>query len=252
MIANTKRLSVLRVTEHGTSETETVVVEESTLTIVFNGQELVTLLCSPRDPEYLAAGFVQSQGLVKSKDDIKNMAIEKPGVVRIETKKRVEVSPESVLTSSGGRGKGLRMPQKVNEGSQMRLSAARVFSIMNDFEQRSETFKVTGGVHSAAICDATGITVFNEDIGRHNAIDKVFGQCLLQDTAIDDSLVLTSGRVSSEILLKVATRGVPVIVSRNAPTDVAVKLANDLGMTVVGFVRGKDLTVYTNEWRIAN
>ncbi len=252
MIANTKGISVLRVTEHGTSRMETAVVEESSLTIVFNGQELMTLLCSPRDPEYLAVGFLQSQGLIKTKDDIKSMAFDKEGTVTIETRNRVAIPARSVLTSSGGGGRSLHMPQKVTAGSRMRLPAAWVFSIMNDFEQRSETFKVTGGVHSAAICDATGITVFNEDIGRHNAIDKVFGQCLLQDMAIDNSLVLTSGRISSEILLKVATRGVPVIVSRNAPTDVAVKLANDLGMTVVGFVRGKDMTLYTNDWRIAN
>jgi FdhD protein len=134
----------------------------------------------------------------------------------------------------------------------MKLSTTQVFSLMDDFEHRSEVFRVTGGVHSAALCDTEGILVFNEDIGRHNAIDKIFGQCLLQDIATDNLCVITSGRVSSEILLKVAQRNVPVFISKNAPTDLGITLANDLGITLVGFVRGTNMNVYTNDWRIVN
>ncbi len=252
MASETERLSVLRVTEQGRSKTESLVIKEFSLTIVLNDQELVTLLCSPTDLQYLAAGFIQSQGLIKSKADIKNIVIDSPGTVRIETKKRVDVSPRSVLTSSGGKGPGFTDTPKVKIESHLKLSAALVFPLMNDFDQRSEIFKTTGGAHSAALCDATGMLVFNEDIGRHNAIDKVFGQCLLQDIATDNCFILFSGRISSEILLKVATRGIPVLIAKNAPTDVAVKLANDFGMTLVGFVRGKNMTIYANDWRIEN
>lgn len=250
MTATTRVFPVLHVTDQGASRTEAAVVEESSLTIVFNGQELVTLLCSLGDPQYLAAGFVQSQGLIKSREDIKTMAVDSPGVVSIETVKKVDVSPGCMLTSSGGRDSGIRQPRKVSAGHQMRVPAARVFALMNDLEDRSWTFRATGGVHSAALCSTDGMLIFNEDIGRHNAIDKVFGHCLLQGTVAKNSLVLTSGRVSSEILLKAAMRDVPVIASRNAPTDLAIKLADDLGMTAVGFVRGEDMTVYTNDWRI--
>ena len=121
---------------------------------------------------------------------------------------------------------------------------------MDEFIQRSEVFKATGGVHSAALCDTKNILVFNEDIGRHNAIDKIFGECLLKDIPTDERLVITSGRVSSEILLKVARRNIPIIISKAAPTDLGVKLANDLGMTLLGFVRGKRINAYANEGRI--
>jgi FdhD protein len=136
--------------------------------------------------------------------------------------------------------------------SPIKLSAALVFSLMDDFDQRSRTYKSTGGVHSAALGDAKGMLVFSEDIGRHNALDKMYGQCLLQDIGTDNCFVLTSGRVSSEILLKVATRGTPVLIAKNAPTDVGIKLAKDFGITLLGFVRGKNMTVYANDWRIVN
>ena len=106
-------------------------------------------------------------------------------------------------------------------------------------------------MHSAALCDNRDILVFAEDIGRHNAIDKIFGECILRDIPTDDRIVITSGRIPSEILLKVARRKIPIIISISAPTDLGVRLATDLGMTLIGFVRGKRMNVYTNGWRVA-
>ncbi|MFU8796917.1 MAG: formate dehydrogenase accessory sulfurtransferase FdhD, partial [Dehalococcoidia bacterium] len=114
----------------------------------------------------------------------------------------------------------------------------------------SEIFRTTGGVHSAALCDARDILLFSEDIGRHNAVDKIFGRCLLDDISTDDRIVVTSGRISSEILLKVARRNIPIIISKSAPTNLGLKLAGDLGVTLIGFVRGKRMNVYTHDWRV--
>ncbi len=121
---------------------------------------------------------------------------------------------------------------------------------MKEFQRRSDLYRTTGGVHSAALCDSEKILVFSEDVGRHNAVDKIFGRCLLEDIPTDDRMVVTSGRISSEILLKVARRRIPLIASKSAPTDLGVKLANDLGITLLGFVRGKRMNVYANRWRI--
>jgi len=248
----TAKLSILRVTEQLKSEVEDIVVREFPLTIVLNDHELVTLLCSPTSLEYLAVGFLLSEGLIESKDDIKAIVVDdQRGVARIETDKAVDVSLRRVLTSGGGRVVASSSVHKVSAAPQTRLSASRVFSLMDDFVQRSKVFKATGGVHSAALCDTEGILVFSEDIGRHNAIDKIFGECLLKDIATDNRLIITSGRVSSEILLKVAKRNIPILISKSAPTDLGVKLANDLGVTLVGFVRGKRMNVYTNSWRVA-
>jgi FdhD protein len=92
--------------------------------------------------------------------------------------------------------------------------------------------------------------VFHEDIGRHNAIDKVFGQCLLQGISLDQRLIITSGRVSSEIVYKVAKQDIPILISKSAPTDRGVALADGLGVTLVGFVRDNKMNVYTNRWRV--
>ena len=132
----------------------------------------------------------------------------------------------------------------------MEVSARNIFTLVSDFQHRSQVYRATGGVHSAALCDTKSILVFSEDIGRHNAIDKIFGECILKDIPTDDRMIITSGRISSEILLKVAKRNIPIIISKSAPTDLGVKLANDLGVTLLGFVRGKRINAYTNNWRV--
>ena len=246
-----EKLSILRVSEDGRRGIEDVVVREFSLTIVLNNQELVTLLCSPVNLEYLAAGFLLSQGLIESKEDIKNIAVDdERGIVRVETRKTVDISLKPVITSSGGRSAVYAGDQKVIAESQIKLSTSQILSLVDNFVQRSRVFKTTGGVHSAALCDTVDILVFSEDIGRHNAIDKIFGECLFRDIKTDNCLIITSGRVSSEILLKVAKRDISVLISKSAPTNMGVKLANDLGMTLVGFVRGERMNIYANSWRV--
>jgi len=117
-------------------------------------------------------------------------------------------------------------------------------------QRESELYRATGGVHSAALCDNRALLIFSEDIGRHNAIDKIFGKCLIEGIQTDNRVIITSGRISSEILLKIAKRNIPIIVSRSAPTSLAVKLANKLGITLIGFARGKRINIYTNDWRV--
>jgi len=248
----TEKVSILRITEQGKSKVKDVVVREFPLTIVLNNQELVTLLCSPTDLEYLAVGFLLSEGLIKGKDDIKKIVIDdRRGVAQVETRGGVDVSVKPVLASGGGRGTGFLNAERVSAELQTRLSASQIFSLMENFVQRSRVFEATGGVHSAALCDAKDILVFSEDIGRHNAIDKVFGECLLRDITTDNRLIITSGRVSSEILLKVARRDIPILISKSAPTDLGIRLADDLGVTLIGFARGKKMNIYANSQRVA-
>ena len=134
--------------------------------------------------------------------------------------------------------------------SDITISARQVFALIDEFSQCSPIYKATGGVHSAALCNTDSIIVFSEDIGRHNAIDKILGQCLLEDMPTEGRLIVTSGRVSSEILLKVARRNIPLLISKAAPTSLGVKLADDLGVTLIGFARGKRMNIYANERRV--
>jgi FdhD protein len=258
--SGTERFSILRLSDNGDSCLEDVVVVESPLTIILNDQELATLLCSPTNLRYLAIGFLFSEGLLKSKEEIKRIAVdERRGVARVETEKDAELTGDALfkrfITSGCGRGASfysaadVQGQAKVESG--LDVSVSDVLNLVQKFQHRSETFRATGGVHSAALCDARDILVFSEDIGRHNAIDKILGECLLNGIGTDDRIVVTSGRISSEILLKVARRNIPLVVSKSAPTSLGLKLAADLGVTLVGFVRGRRMNVYTHDWRIS-
>jgi len=248
----------LRLTKDGKSSIEEAVAKEFPVTIILNDQELVTLLCSPGNLDYLAVGFLSSEGFLNSKDEIKKIVVDdQRGVVRLETvgDKGLarDVLFKRLITSGCGRGTSFysaadAASQKVE--SQMKISADEVFALVREFQHSSEVYLATHGVHSAALCDGKSILIFSEDIGRHNAIDKIFGKCLLEDIPTEDRVVITSGRISSEILHKVAKKSIPIIISISAPTNLGVKVADTLGITLIGFVRGKKMNVYTNEWRI--
>ena len=249
----TEKFAILRVTEQGVREFEDIVATEFSLTIILNNRELVTLLCSPTKLDCLAIGFLSSEGLINSKDEIRKIIInDERGTVQVTIKEAGEpardISFRRLIGSSGGKGTNYSTAARVGWAeikSHLQISGPAVFALMEEFVQRSKVFKATGGVHSAALCDAKNILIFSEDIGRHNAIDKIFGECILRDVPTDDRIVITSGRVSSEILLKVAKRNIPMLISKSAPTNLGVKLAADLGVTLIGFVRGKRMNVYT-------
>ncbi len=256
-----EKIPIIRLTEEDKLDIEDVVVREIPFTIILNNEELVTLLCSPSDLKYLAVGFLFSEGLLHSRDEINKVLVdERRGIVRVETKKSVEPGKDVLfkrfITSGCGRGASfynaadVQAQEKIE--SQISISAREIFALAKKFEHRSQVFLATGGVHSAALCDNIDVLVFNEDIGRHNAIDKVFGECIMTDLPTEDRLIITSGRISSEILLKAARRNIPIVISKSAPTNLGVKLAEDLGITLIGFVRGKRMNVYTNIGRIAS
>jgi len=142
------------------------------------------------------------------------------------------------------------LDRKKKVRSDLRVTPAQVLSLSKGFQGASELYRTTHGVHSAALCDRQKILVFAEDIGRHNAVDKVLGRCLLDGIPVSDRILITSGRISSEILFKTAGSGIPVLVSKSAPTDLGVDLARELGITLIGLVRGGGMNVYAGEERI--
>jgi len=196
--------------------------------------------------------------LIENKEEIRKITLDnRRGVVRVETEGDKGVANEPlfkrIVTSGGGTRAAFYsaadITNKARVESQIKISTGEVFALAKEFQRRSQVYRATGGVHSAALCDTKGILTFAEDIGRHNAIDKIFGECLLKDIPTDERVVITSGRVSSEILLKIAKRSIPVLISLAAPTDIAVDLAASLGVTLIGFVRGRKMNVYTEGWR---
>jgi len=255
-----ERFPILRLTKESQDsiEMEDVVAREAPVTIILNNEELVTLLCSPKNLDYLAVGFLYSEGFIESKDEIKKIMVDdRRGVIRLETSQDKELARDvlfkRIISSGCGRGASFynaadSSSQKVE--SQTEISTNEVFTLANKFQHGSQLYLTTGGVHSAALCDRQGILVFAEDIGRHNAIDKIFGECLLKDISTSDRIIITSGRITSEILHKVAKRGIPIIISVSQPTNLGVRIADNLGITLISSVKGKRMNVFTNNYRV--
>ena len=256
----TRRLDILRIAETGAVKKRDLVVREAPVTIFLNDVDLVTLLCSPKDLEYLAVGFLFAEGLIKGKGDIKSiLADKKDGVVWVETvggrKPHDNILARRLITTGCGKGLSFidspKYKRSSKAGRDFKVQASQVALLMKEFQERSKIYRMTGGVHSAGLANARGIVAFNEDIGRHNAIDKILGESVLKGIKTDRLIIMTSGRMSSDLIVKAARARIPVIISRSAPTDLSVKLACDLGITLVGFARGSRMNVYSNEWRIA-
>ena len=236
-----------------------LVAVESPLTIFLNGREFITLLCSPENPEYLAVGFLRSEGLIGEKEDLVSVHWDpEEGHVNVRTRKADGLAEKlygkRTLTSGCGKGtiffnvldslKSRPLTQEVP------VTAAELTRLVRLLQVRGEAFKETGGVHSAALCSREGILLFSEDIGRHNAVDKIVGQALLEGIPLEDKLLVTSGRISSEILLKAGKLKIALIASRSAPTSLSVELAEKLGITLVGFLRGGRMNLYAHGWRL--
>jgi FdhD protein len=251
-------IPIVRISKKGTDKAKTqddTVAAEYNLTIHLDNEELVTLHCSPDKLDYLAAGFLFSEGLIKEKEDLKEIVLdEKKGLIEITTEGRARLPHDTVsrrsIGSSGGRGISLHAVDQRTIESKRTISPSEIFILMEKFLRQSKVYAATGGVHSAALCDTRRILLFSEDIGRHNAIDKVFGECLLKALPTDDHIVITSGRVSSEIVNKIARGSIPIVISKSAPTNRGIELAADLGITLVGFVREGRMNLYTHTRRV--
>lgn len=231
------------------------VAAEYSLTIRADKNDLVTLLCSPESLEYLAVGFLFSEGLIHGKHDIEDIVSdESKGIIDIATinkgKFPGDKATHQLIGSSGAR---TIVPAHLDLQiikSACTVTPAQIFGLIEEFVHRSELFAATGGVHSAALCEPDRILVFSEDIGRHNAIDKVFGECLLKALPTEEHIVITSGRISSEIVKKAARNTIPILISKSAPTNRGVELAADLGITLIGFVREERMNLYTHTRRV--
>lgn len=252
-------VDIIRVKNGSPMDEQDQVVVEMPLTIFLNGREFVTLLCSPFSLEYLAVGFLRSEGLLSTSGDLQELSLDmEKGFVYVSTKGNVDLEEKlyGKRTITSGCGKGtvffnvLDSLQSRPVVSPLSISADALLELLKEMQENSSLFKATGGVHSAAMADRERLLFSSEDIGRHNAVDKIVGYCILEGIPMDDKILLTSGRLSSEIVIKGAKMGFPIIISRSAPTSLSVELAAKLGITLVGFARGRRLNIYANPHRI--
>ncbi|MFC1589967.1 formate dehydrogenase accessory sulfurtransferase FdhD [Candidatus Omnitrophota bacterium] len=234
------------------------VADEVPLTIHINDEELLTVSCSPHDLKELSVGFLFSSGFVRSLAEIEAVKVDMKNWASYVKLKNKDIDKRMMFKRlyTPGCGKGalfynpLDLMHRKTFGNGPAFESRKITGSMKIFQELAVTFRETGGVHSAALGDGERIVIFKEDIGRHNAVDKVIGAALAKGCGMEGMMFFTSGRVSSEIVLKVRKTGSCFIVSRSAPTDQAVKLARDLNMTLVGFARGQRMNVYSAKERI--
>ena len=224
---------------------------ERELTIYVNLRELVTILCTPTKQNFLVLGFLYSEGIISDMSDVMMMRVcdeESEVDVRLSNPE-FELPAKRRLTSGCGGGASFRTDAQRVE-SDMVIAPGEILSLMKQLQERMDLYQLSGGVHTSALSDTKHLLVVTEDIGRHNTLDKIQGECLATGVSTKDRLILTTGRVSSEMLLKAARMRTPVVVSRHTPTGSAVSLARDLGVALVGRAAGNRLTVYSHPERL--
>ncbi|MYL34705.1 formate dehydrogenase accessory sulfurtransferase FdhD [Pontibacillus yanchengensis] len=237
-------------------EIEDEIAIEFALTVVIQGEEYATMICSPSALEELVIGFLASEALIRSYEDIQYIQLDsESGFAYVELftdlPERSYGRTKRFIGSCCGKSREFYFDQDVKTAKTIMkkhvLSVQQVFTLMDTFQQHSEDFKRTGGVHQAALANRNELLYKAVDIGRHNALDKVYGYLLKNQISRREKQIVFSGRISSEVLVKVSKIGIGTLLSPSAPTDLALRLAEDLNITTVGFIRQNRLNVYTGQ-----
>ena len=253
---------ILRILPKGRIEklTDYVVVEQP-VTIMIDKVGSFTVMATPSDIEALAVGFVYSEGLIESIDDVVSVSTKPqlPNVVGIQVNDptHIAIQRNMIVASScgmcGTRNIDKMLTQIPACDESLKISSNILIEVTENLRSRQQIFKVTGGSHAAGIFDSSGnIITFAEDLGRHSALDKVIGKCLLDKLPTKGLAAVLSGRISLEMVTKAAKAGIELIVAVSAPSSFAIEAAERWNITLCGFARLDKLNVYTHSKRIIN
>jgi len=239
---------IIRLRPEGPEETTRAVVEEFQLDLRVNGRELATLICSPHQLNFLLAGFFYLQGFINTLEDIVSMGISRTsGLAELQIRGEVPEQLRPILTSGCGSGVAFNLPLGQTVTAPERPWEVQTLrQAMSRLQDRAERYRDHGGIHSAAVGDAEGLRLYAEDIGRHNTIDRLAGEALYGDMDMRGKLLVTSGRISSEMVAKAVRLGIGLLASRTSPTDRAIELCRQAGITLVGYLRGQNMEIYTH------
>lgn len=252
---------VIKVVGEKSYVAEEMLASEYFLTIFLNGKKLATLLCSPEKLKELTYGFLRTERLISNIEDIVGFNLdEEKGIVEVETINK-DISRESFFSKkvdleSIKNTKEPVVDNLINDlnckpvHSDICLDINMVFDFMAKNLDYSEVFKITKGIHCVALCDTKEVKIISEDVARHNALDKVIGEALLKGIYLKDKIVVLSGRVSLEMVLKAAKLQIPIVISKSAPTGLAAELAKKLNITLVSCVRENNMNIYSRQERI--
>lgn len=237
------------------------VITEATVSLSVNGEHWLDFTCTPTDLDALAAGFLFNENIIQSRDDVAALDVCKQGdqvdvwlhqlVERPRLWRRTSGCTGGVTTGGASQNRDEALsPPILNVPAQERLDPRTVIACMEQLLQVQELYREVRGVHCSALSDGQTIQVQAEDIGRHNTLDKLAGHVLLHHPDIRPKLVLTTGRVSSEMLQKSARLGAVAVISRTSPTSESVTRADQAGITLIGYTRRNQFIVYAHHERL--
>jgi len=235
------------------------VAEEKPLNIFLNKAYYATIFCSPSNLKELAIGHLLSEGILKSVEEIEEVNLKNDACYvkiksNINIEKRLKLSKHfsRIITSACGSPWAYPYSGKIPKiKSNLKVKAETILNSVKNLNLIAETFKKTGGVHAAAIYKSNGeLVAFAEDVGRHNAVDKAIGMAALNKTDFSACFLALSGRLTSDMVLKAGRIGLPIAASLAAALDSGIAIAKDIGLTLIGFVRGKRMNIYSFSERV--
>jgi len=236
------------------------IAEEKPLHIFLNKTRYATIFCSPTNLKELAVGHLLSEGIAKSVEEVDEIRFKGEEVCNVKLKANIDLEKRLKLLTHFSRvifsARESKLPYKYSEKlpkitSNLKVKAEVILNSVNSLNSIAETFRKTGGVHAAAIYKSRGdLVAFAEDVGRHNAVDKTIGIGALDKTDFNECFLALSGRLTGDIVHKAARIDLPIVASLAAAIDSGIAVARDVGLTLIGFVRGKRMNIYNFPARI--
>ncbi len=234
-------------------DAETIV--ESPVSLTVNGQVWLTFMCTPVDLEALAVGFLFNEGILESMEEVADVRVCEHGDnVDIWLNRSVE-QPTSWRRTSGCTGgvtavDALARVDVSFHGDPLQIEPETVGHLVEQLFDSQSLYRETGGVHTSALSDGERIVIAAEDIGRHNTLDKIAGLCLMMNIHPETRILITTGRISSEMLQKAARLNAPILISRTSPSSLSIEMAQRYGITLIGYARRHRFNVYTENQRV--
>ncbi len=237
--------------EHFDAET----IVETPVSLTVNGEVWLTFMCTPVHLEELAVGFLYNEGIIESIDEVENVHVCEHGDnVDVWLNRDVE-QPASWRRTSGCTGGVtavdlLAKPNVSFDGNKLEVQPEAIGRIVEMLFESQSLYRETGGVHTSALSDGEKVVIAAEDIGRHNTLDKIAGLCMMKGIAPERRILITTGRISSEMLQKAARMNVPILISRTSPSSLSIEMAERYGITLIGYARRHRFNVYSNGQRV--
>ncbi len=237
---------------------ELQIAEERPLTIYIDSYEIVTLMTLGTQPELLALGYIKNQGLVSNINEIKSVQVDwDVNAVAITTYSnrddwKERLGPRIVTTGCGqGTVFGDVMSQlEQTQIKPFRLKQSRLYQLLKNLNVFNDVYKNAGAVHGCALCEDTTPLIFIEDVGRHNAVDAIAGKMWLENIDGNNKIFYTTGRLTSEMVIKVAQMNIPILLSRSGITQMGLNLAKDLNITLLSRAKNKHFLIYNGKENI--